>query len=293
MSAPAQQAREVLGARLREIRLDAGLTGRALAGLAGWHFTKVSKLEHAATSPSETDIRVWCHYCNAEDQVVDLIAAQRNIESMYREWRRRMRAGLKPLQESSIPLYERTTLFRVYEHTVFPGLFHTADYAAALLSYWVEVLPIPNDVDAAVAARLERQKVLHQRGKRFVFLLAEQVLRTRVGSTEVMAGQLDRTLATLTLPKVSVGIIPAAAERSAWSQVAFWIFDDNQVNVDTVSAGLEITQPHEIALYGKTFDQLKQSAVFGGDARSLIHRAQAELSVGTSYCNPLQHHCPS
>jgi transcriptional regulator with XRE-family HTH domain len=41
---PARQAREALGARLREIRKDAGLTAKAFAGLAGWHFTEVSKL---------------------------------------------------------------------------------------------------------------------------------------------------------------------------------------------------------------------------------------------------------
>jgi hypothetical protein len=258
--------------------LEAGLTGRALAALAGWHFTKISKLEHAATSPSEEDIRVWCHLCGAEDQVTDLIASQRHIESMYREWRRRMRTGLKRLQESSIPLYQRTALCRVYEHTVFPGLFHTAEYAAALLSYWTTVFPIPNDVDAAVAVRLERQKVLYQGRRRFVFLLAEQVLRTKVGSAEILVGQLDRTLATLVLPKVSLGIIPATAERSAWSQVAFWIFDDTRVNIDTVSAGLEITQTQEIALYVRTFDQLRQSAVFGDQARALIAQARSELT---------------
>lgn len=282
MSPPAQHARAILGVRLREIRRDAGLTGRALAALAGWHYTKISKLEHAATSPSEEDIRIWCQHCNADDQVPDLIASQRNIESMYREWRRRMRSGLRQLQESAVPLYERTSLFRIYEHTVFPGLFHTAEYAATLLSYWVDVLPIPNDVEAAVAVRLERQKVLHQGRRRFVFLLAEQVLRTRVGSTDVMLGQLDKTLMTLSLPKVSLGIIPAAAERYAWSQVAFWIFDDQKVKVDTVSAGLQITQPQEIALYIKTFDRLKQSAVFGDEARSLILKARSELSIGAS-----------
>src|SRR5262249_27414622 len=150
------------------------------------------------------------------------------------------------------------------------------------LSYWVNVLPIPDDVEAAVAARLERQRVLRQGRRRFVFLLAEQVLRTRVGSVEVLAGQLDRALATLSLPKVSLGIIPTAAERCAWSQVAFWIYDDQQVKVDTVSAGLEITQPQEIALYVKTFDQLKQSAVFGDEARSFILQARSELAVGVS-----------
>jgi hypothetical protein len=45
----------------------------------------------------------------------------------------------------------------------------------------------------------------------------------------------------------------------------------------TVSAGLEITQPREIALYLRTFDLLQQSAVFGKPARALIAKAVAEL----------------
>ena len=86
-----QQAREALGTRLREIRLDAGLTARALAKLAGWHFTKVSKLEHGTRRPSLDDIRAWCRYCQAEDQVIDLIATARGIDEMYTEWRMKCR----------------------------------------------------------------------------------------------------------------------------------------------------------------------------------------------------------
>src|SRR5690606_22919076 len=68
LSGQAQQAREALGARLREIRKDADLTGRALAALAGWQLPKVSKIEHGRQNASEDDIRVWCRSCHAEDQ---------------------------------------------------------------------------------------------------------------------------------------------------------------------------------------------------------------------------------
>ena len=39
MPGPARQAKEAFGGRLREIRLDAGLSSRELAGLTGFHFT--------------------------------------------------------------------------------------------------------------------------------------------------------------------------------------------------------------------------------------------------------------
>ena len=159
---PVKQARQALGARLREIRRDAGLTGRALASACEWHFTKVSKLEHGTQNPSEEDIRVWCHVCRADDQVPELIATVRAIESMYIEWQRHMRAGLKRSQTSSVPLYERTRLFRGYEDTVIPGLFHTAEYAAAILAFWNSVA----DVEYLLPLQPRRADPLHPRWRR-------------------------------------------------------------------------------------------------------------------------------
>ncbi|MFY9806642.1 MAG: helix-turn-helix transcriptional regulator [Pseudonocardiaceae bacterium] len=274
---PVKQVREALGTRLREIRADANLTGRALAAVCEWHFTKVSKLEHGVQAPSEQDIRAWCRACDAEKQVPDLIATVRAIESMYTEWQRHLRAGLKRSQTSSVPLYERTKLFRGYENTVIPGLFHTAEYAAAIFRFWNEFLDLPNDVDDAVAARMERQRVLYTGNRRFAFVLEEQTLRTRVGDTEVMLGQLDRVLAVMSLPRVSLGIIPASGERRCLAQGSFWIFDEERVKVEGISAGLDIAQPREIAVHVKAFALLQQSALYGKVARELIQLALTEL----------------
>jgi transcriptional regulator with XRE-family HTH domain len=272
-----QQAREALGGRLREIRLDAGLTARALAKLAGWHFTKVSKLEHGTRRPSRDDIRAWCRYCRAEDQMADLLAAVRGIDAMYTEWRRQMRAGMKHFQGSLRPLYEQTLLFRVYETTFIPSLLNTAEYATAILEFWAGLMSLPADIQAAVAARMDRQNVLYARKRRFLFVMEEQALRTRAGGAEVMAGQLSRLLALMSLPTVSLGIIPSAGDRRALAQGSFWIFDDARVQVETVSAGLDITQPAEISLYAQVFGLLQRSAVYGHGARDLIRRALGDL----------------
>ena len=197
MTTPVQQAREALGARLREIRKDADLTARALAAAMGSHFTKVSKIENGARSPTEQDIRSWCTACEAAGQIPDLIATVRHIEAMYHEYRRQMQAGLRHLTESSVPLYEQTSLFRIYDTTVVPGLFTTAEYAAALFRFWTGFMGLADDVDAAVQARLDRQRVLYTGEREFRVVVEEQVLRTRVGDADVMAGQLDRLLAVM------------------------------------------------------------------------------------------------
>lgn len=271
-----RQAKEAFGLRLRELRTEASLTGRALAQLTGLHFTKVSRVENGRQSVTDAEIRAWCAACGATGQVPELIAMARTVETMYREWRRQTRAGMRHFQESSAPLYERTQLFRIYEHTALPGLFHTAEYSTEIMNYWVRFLGLPDDAEAATAARLARQKILRGSRRRFIAVLAEQALRTRLGPAQVMAAQLEHLLDVMRLPNVSVGIIPAMAERYTVSQVPFWIWDDARVTVETVSARLEITRPDEIALYATVFDQLRQSAVYGSEARAMISEATAE-----------------
>jgi hypothetical protein len=101
--------------------------------LTGWHSSKVSKIEYGRQAPNEDDIRSWCLHCGAADQIADLIASLRSIDEMYVEWRRMEHTGLRRLQQSAVPLYERTEHFRVYEPALVPGLFQTPEYAMALM----------------------------------------------------------------------------------------------------------------------------------------------------------------
>ena len=66
-SSSVQQARQEIADRLREIRLDAGLTKRAVAAAARWHESKCSRIEHARTPPSDEDIRAWHRELAARD----------------------------------------------------------------------------------------------------------------------------------------------------------------------------------------------------------------------------------
>lgn len=277
-SSSAREAQRALGGRLREIRKDAGLSGRALAAATGQHFTRVSKIEHGVQPPTDDDIRDWCLACGANDQVPDLIATARVVESAYLEFRRQARAGMKRVVGAhTLPLYERTSFFRIYEHNVIPGLFQTAAYCAAMLSFWIGFLDTPADLDAAVAARMARQKIIWEADKRIVVVLEEQALRTWFGTADLQAGQLGRLLEMMSVPTVSLGIIPLTTERAAVASAGFWIFDNSLVALETPTASIEVTRPEEIELYARMFEHLRGSAVFGAAARTLIIRALGEL----------------
>lgn len=79
------------------------------------------------------------------------------------------------------------------------------------------------------------------------------------------------------LPFISIGIIPADAQRYAIASVGFWIFDENAVALETHTAATKVTRPQEIALYLKLFDQLQAEAAYGGDARRLVAKALGAL----------------
>ena len=275
MTGSVHQAREALGYRLRDLRRDAQLSGQQLAALAGWHSSKVSKIEHGKQTPSEDDIRVWCEHTRAPDQLAELIAAVRHIEGMWMEWRRVLGVGTRR-QAVSRSLEWRARLLRWYEPVLVPGLLHTAEYAAAVMRRVIDFYQVPDDLDAGVATRMQRQHVLYQRGRQFRFVLAEQALTTRVGDAGVMIGQLDRLLAVMSLPAVSIGVIPATAEYVV-PTTQFTIYDDRLVHVESISAELTINQPREIALYVRAFDELTRQAVFGPEAASLINTALADL----------------
>ena len=278
-SSSAWQARQALGARLGEIRKDAGLTGRALAGLCGWHESKVSRIEHAQTAPSADDIRAWCQQCAAPAEIADLIAFLRTVAGMFVEWQRMERTGLRRAQETVLPLWQRTRVFRAYSSWLMPGAVQTTAYTTAILRAIAARRELPDDTDEAAAVRADRLRMLREGDHRFFVVIEESVLRNLIGGPEVMAGQLGHLITVASLPSVSLGIIPMGTARDViWPVEDFWVFDTAQVNVELVSGWLTLTQPREVAMYGKAFSDLSELAVRGAQARALITAAIDALS---------------
>ncbi|MFI6865297.1 helix-turn-helix domain-containing protein [Nocardia sp. NPDC050406] len=265
-------ARVALGARLRELRRRAELTGRELARRAGWHETKVSKLEFGRIRPSDADIRAYCELTGSRDQLDDLLATLHTIDTAYLEWRRVLGTGLARRQQKALRIETAATLIRDYQPQIVPGLLQTAEYAEAKLRRGIEFHRVPDDVEEAVSKRMERQHILYKRKHRFHFVVAEQSLYTTVGDDGVMRGQLDRLSTIIGMPRITFGIVPRTAEAIVVS-TNFALFDNRLAIVEGTAAELTITQPREVAVYGRAFDILAKQSVTGDAARALIRAA--------------------
>ena len=81
----------------------------------------------------------------------------------------------------------------------------------------------------------------------------------------------------ISLSRISLGVIPFSVSRTLWPVESFRIYDDTRVQVELVTAAVNVTTPSEIHGYLDTFAELQGMAVYGPKARTLITRAIASL----------------
>ncbi len=265
------RGRREFGARLRRLREEAGLTGKQLADRAGWAQSKVSRIETGRQSVKTDDVRAWAAATGAStDLLEDLLADLRTLRVEHAAWRRQLRGGHAPKQRALIALEGDATLDRTFQPDLVPGLLQTPDYARHVFTALATLRDTPNDIDAAVRLRMQRQAVLYDRTKQFRFLLTEAALHARLGPPGVQRGQLDRLLVLMTLDTVEVAVIPLNARLPVVMHHGFSIEDEDLVLVETFSAELQLRDADDVALYGKLFDLLWGAALEGDRAARLV-----------------------
>ena len=168
----------------------------------------------------------------------------------------------------------------MFEATVIPGLLQTPEYARARFAEGIRRLKLPNDINEAVAIRVQRQEILYRPDKRFHFVLTEAALRLRLCPPAVMLGQLDRLISLSQLTNVKLGVIGFETQYATSPWHGFWLYDNERVLIETFSASLDLRQPQELELYGSVFEQLAAVASYGRAARGIVNRVAEEMSKG-------------
>ncbi|MDH6130739.1 transcriptional regulator with XRE-family HTH domain [Kitasatospora sp. MAA4] len=279
MSTDFQDARVALGARLRELRDEAGLTGRAMADRTGWQQSKISKLETGRQTAQPADLDVWVEAVGRPDVSAELHAQLGGLETSYRSWRRQLSGGHRARQEEAVAETRRTKRIRAFESARVPGLLQTADYARHLLALNATFSESPRDTDEAVRTRMRRQEALYEPGRRFQFIVWEAALHVAVCPPVVMAAQLDRLVGAIGLDTIELGIIPLGAQLARTPAHGFWIYDDRLVIVETINAEMWLDSESDIALYSRAWDFLRRSAVYGHEAHRSIARVRMSLDI--------------
>jgi transcriptional regulator with XRE-family HTH domain len=276
-----QTAREALGARLRELRTEAGLDGRQLAAKLGCQPSKVSRLQNGKQTPTAADLTAWALACGQPETERELqgLRAGLELKQRHRSWRRQLAGGHRGRQEIAVRQTEATRTIRGLEVSRVPGLFQTPEYARVIFDSNAEFRGITPTTEAAVEARMRRQEALYDPAKTFRFLVCEAALYHRSCPADVMAEQLDRLYNLVGQRRIELGILPFGAQLRRTAPHAFWIYDRRLVIVETISEELWLTGDDDIQLYERAWDWLAESAEYGSPARRLIGRARASLDL--------------
>lgn len=266
-----------LAGRLHELRSAAGMSGKDLATAAGWQPPKVSKLEKGRQLPTAADIEAWAAACGAAGEAEELIDLLGEVETIRVEWRHRMLHGQAGVQERYRRIVEAATSVRQFTSAAVPGILQIGEYARRVLTetaarHGVEI----DDIDDAVARRMQRQDLLYDSTRSFEFILTEPVLRWQPCTPTVMRAQLDRLLTVFGMPNVRLGIIPLGPVTTI-PEHSFVLYDDTAIVEMFVSEVLHTAV--ESAIYNRIMDQLWDDAVEGDEARQLIIRAADDLRL--------------
>ncbi|WP_432095939.1 helix-turn-helix domain-containing protein [Streptomyces sp. bgisy100] len=279
MSTDFQHARVALGARLRELRTEAGLTVRELASLCAWAPSKVSKLENAKQTATLADLDTWARGVGQPESSTELKGRLRGLESTYRSWRRQLAAGHRGVQDAIGTQHDRTSRFQGFTASVIPGIFQTADYARSVLSRYAELHGVERDIEDGVRSRMRRQDGLYSSGKVYRVLIWEAALHVQICTTDTLTAQLDRLMSVNGLDTVSLGIIPLAAPVRIATGDDFWIHDRRLVIAESWHTEMWLDSSEDVALYSRVWDTLNAAAVYGHHAHRLIARARASLEL--------------
>ena len=278
-----------LGARLRALRAEAGISGLQLAKTlgTGWRQPKVSRIESGLQLPTDKEIKAWAAAVGAEPG--PLLALRRKASAEYGVWKDRIAGAGSPggLQDELRALEASCTqLLAEYQPALVPGLLQTAAFMREMADgeEFLEDNGItPETIGSLIAAKLRRQAILYEGGRQVVHVLGEAVLRTRVGrvTVDTMRGQLEHLAETATLPGHELGIVPFTIASPVAPASGFMLYDNDLAVVESLGGRLDISEPDIVARYARWLELLRQAAVTGTDAADMCRRAANDLTSRT------------
>lgn len=277
--------RQELGAALRRLRKNAGLSGEDMATALQISQSRVSRMELGQQIAAPAVVDGWARAAGASDEEREtLLGIAEAAATETVSWRRAMSRGLVKLQEDSRDLEASAATILNFQIAGIPGLLQVPEYARRVFAAGHPAGQA--DIAGAVAARMNRQAIVYDESKHLEFVLTEAAVRWRLGPQSLMRAQVDRILTVSSLENVTVGIIPQETEAGVWHDHGFNILDDRDdsgdpvVHVETLTNGLTITDPADVDAYKDAFARLRGLAVTGDRARALLQEVLSDYSAG-------------
>lgn len=280
--------RRELGALLRALRNERGLTVEQVATELLCSPSKVSRMETGQRGATARDIRDLCTLygvVNAaqQDRLTRLAAAGKR-QGWWQGFELDYFSTYVGLEEEAISL-------SYYQSSVVPGLLQTPAYARAV--HEVAIPPLTAErIDQMVEVRLTRQKLLlRDPPLRLSVVFDEAVLHRAVGGAAIMKEQLNRLIEVAKLPHVTIQVIPFSTGAHAAMESTFNILDFEEpapslVYVEGLVGFMYLERPQDISRYRDVFEQICSKSLTPQESLKLIATLGAEYGNTTPCAGP-------
>jgi transcriptional regulator with XRE-family HTH domain len=273
VGSPTVRRRE-LGALLRGLRHERGLTVEQVAEELLCSPSKVSRMETGQRGATLRDVRDLCGLYGVTDQTqVDRLMKLARSGKEQGWWQS---YDLVSEFAPYVGLEAEATSTKYYQSTVIPGLLQTADYARAMHE---AVRPALDEalIKERVKVRLMRQEVLKRDPPLVVSaIFDEAALHRSVGGAATMRAQLQQLIELSRLPRVTIRVIPytTGAHQAMDSTFRILEFDSSQVPdvvyVEGLVGFIYLDRPQEVQRYKEVFEGLEKLALDPKESIELI-----------------------
>ncbi|WP_405650320.1 helix-turn-helix domain-containing protein [Streptomyces sp. NBC_00019] len=274
--------RRQLGAELRRLREQAGKRIEDAATHLECSMSKISRVETGQAPIKARDVRDLLEWYGVTDPLRIETVMQIHKDAQQQGWWAHYGDVLPSGMATYAGLESDARVLRQYESTVVPGLLQTEDYARAVIATaWFNQ---PHETDQLVRFRKERQTFLTRQPDPLELwvVLEESALRRPVGGREVMAAQLRHLAETVTMPNVTLQIMPTAkgahvAMAGPFSLLEFQPHASTVVYVESAAGNVYLEKERDVRTFVQTFDLLRATAPDPQEALALLEQLTREM----------------
>lgn len=255
--------RILVGAQLRRLREDRGITRDDAGYVIRASGSKISRLELGRVSFKERDIADLLTFYGVEDNEQREALLELARDANTPGWWHDYDDVLASWFQTYVGLEEAASLIRTYEVQFVPGLLQTEDYARSVIVSGRPELRA-EEVERRVGLRMERQKVIGRKSHpvQLWVVVDEALLRRPIGGTKVMRGQIQRLLELSEKSNITIQIMPFrfgghSAEGGAFSILRFPEPDlPDVVYVEQLVSALYLDKREHVDRYLETMNRL-------------------------------------
>ncbi|MCZ4123859.1 helix-turn-helix domain-containing protein [Streptomyces sp. H39-S7] len=272
--------RRRLGATLKGLRNEAGLTLDEAAASMGWKGPKLSKIENATQAIRPAEVGSLLLAYRVDDGEVHTALENLARDAGKKGWWQTYSGIVAPAYADYISLESDADQICEWAPLVVPGLLQTAAYARENIA-GITTSRTPDDIAALAEVRLARQSVLTRPGKPLELwvIIHEAALHQRfVVRPATMREQLRRLLDAAEMPNVTIQLMPLDCAThpgvvGGFSIVSFPGPIPDVVLLENLS-GATYVEGEEAVPFTKAFERIRATALPVED--SLARIAQME-----------------